>query len=724
MGGAGSVPANGASDQAAGKIDELQRQLDAAKAELARLQESVGASPGTETGLIAAKMSVSDKGAGQKGNLRREEVSADVLKKGDKAGEYKKIVIPKSEDVKNVLKKAVDANILFKGLRDEEKTDCVDAFYCVNLAAGDNAIVQYEAGDKFFVVESGQLDVLVAPDKSAAAVKYGQLADGDSFGELALMYSKPRAATIKATEPCVLWAINRTDYRAIHIHHKTLRKHVFEDYLRKVPDLAHLKPQEISRMADAVDEEEFEEGSAIIREGAIGDVFYIIEWGTVEYQRKDEGVVGTGGPGDYFGHKALLTEEKRAATVIAKSKVGCLTMSRNDFVQLLGSLKDIKNRHSGGTTASGAPPAAEGDAQAAGKGGASAQAAADEGTKYLKDIRFEDLQRKFPHKNNGASTQKNGAMHEIVLGQGAFGKVQIVKHIHTGETYALKALNKSQIVDNSLEAHVVDERKVMTMIDHPFLLKLYNSYWDSKYVYLLLELCLGGELFTMLRKYGRFEEKATKFYSSIVLQAFGHLHSKDIVYRDLKPENLMLDDKGYIKVVDFGLAKVVKDRTWTLCGTPDYLAPEIILSKGHDRAVDYWALGVLTYECLAGYVPFYAEDPMDVYQLILDGELKFPTHFSRACCDLIRKLLTSCQTKRLGNTKEGIQAIVKHRWFSGYDWEGLSNRSLVPPITITVKSPEDTSNFDEYPTELERVQDCNWVPPFPHEFKDGKTIGL
>jgi CRP-like cAMP-binding protein/tRNA A-37 threonylcarbamoyl transferase component Bud32 len=714
MGGASSVQAGGGGEQA-GKIAELQRELESAKAELERVKQSGG--PSTESvGMAPIKMSISAQGAGQKGNLRREEVSADVLKKGDKAGEYKKVVFAKSEEVKTLLKKAVDANILFKGLREEEKSDCVDAFYSVSLSAGANAIVQHEAGDKFFVVESGQLDVLVAPDKSAAAVKYGQLADGDSFGELALMYSKPRAATIKATEPCVLWAINRSDYRAIHIHHKTLRKHVFEEYLRKVPDLAHLKPQEISRMADAVDEEEFEEGSAIIREGAIGDVFYIIEWGTVEYQRKDEGVVGRGGPGDYFGHKALLTEEKRAATVIAKSKVGCLTMNRNDFVQLLGSLKDIKNRHSGGTTAQGG---AEGQPVSADQGeklGGAINGASSEGEKYIKNIRFEDLQRKFPH--------KNGATHEIVLGQGAFGKVQIVKHLHTGETYALKCLNKSQIVDNSLEAHVVDERKVMTMIDHPFLLKLYNSYWDAKYVYLLLELCLGGELFTMLRKYGRFQEKATKFYSSIVLQAFGHLHSKDIVYRDLKPENLMLDDKGYIKVVDFGLAKVVKDRTWTLCGTPDYLAPEIILSKGHDKAVDYWALGVLTYECTAGYVPFYAEDPMDVYQLILDGDLKFPSHFSRACCDLIRKLLTSCQTKRLGNTKEGIQAIVKHRWFSGYDWDGLYARTLAPPITITVKSPEDTSNFDEYPAEHEKVMDCAWVPPFPHEFKDGKTLGL
>lgn len=190
------------------------------------------------------------------------------------------------------------------------------------------------------------------------------------------------------------------------------------------------------------------------------------------------------------------------------------------------------------------------------------------------------------------------------------------------------------------------------------------------------------------------------------------MHGQRICYRDLKPENLCLDSRGFLKVVDFGLAKHVADRTWTLCGTPDYLAPEIILSKGHDMAVDYWALGVLLYEMTAGFVPFYSDDPMEVYQLILSDDVRYPSHFSRACSDLISKLLTSNQNKRLGNTKAGISGIIKHKWFSGFDWEGLLNFSMTPPIVPVVQGGDDVSNFDEYPEDEEDIPDSSWDPEF------------
>jgi serine/threonine protein kinase len=251
----------------------------------------------------------------------------------------------------------------------------------------------------------------------------------------------------------------------------------------------------------------------------------------------------------------------------------------------------------------------------------------------------------------------------------------------------------------------------MLELAHPFILKLHNSYKDTRYVYFLLELALGGELFTFLRKAGRFNEKSAKFYAAPVILAFELMHSKSIVYRDLKPENLILDSDGYIKVCDFGLAKVVTDRTWTLCGTPDYLAPEIILSKGHDRAVDYWATGILIYEMCAGFVPYYSDDPMEVYQLILGGDLKFPSHFSRACMDLCSKLLHQNQAKRLGNMKNGVKDIIKHKWFSGFDWGGLLSKKLTPPIQPVIKAADDMSNFDEYPEDEVEVAEClEWDP--------------
>merc|ERR1719453_1124075 len=227
------------------------------------------------------------------------------------------------------------------------------------------------------------------------------------------------------------------------------------------------------------------------------------------------------------------------------------------------------------------------------------------------------------------------------------------------------------------------------MLDHPFILKLYAAMQDLKYIYFVLELLLGGELFTWLRKQGRFDEPGAKFYSAQVVLGFQHMHQKKVAYRDLKPENLVLDDKGYLKIVDLGLAKVVEGKTWTLCGTPDYLAPEIILNEGHDKAVDYWALGVLIYELVAGMPPFYADDPMEVYEKILSSNLTIPQHFTKNLTDVVRKLLKLCQSKRLGNGKGGCGAIIKHKWFSGFDWEGLKNYELPSPITIKLSSTED-----------------------------------
>ncbi|WZN62896.1 cAMP-dependent protein kinase [Chloropicon roscoffensis] len=287
------------------------------------------------------------------------------------------------------------------------------------------------------------------------------------------------------------------------------------------------------------------------------------------------------------------------------------------------------------------------------------------------------------------------------LGTGTFGRVRLVKHKATGKFYALKALKKSEVIRLKQVEHIRSEKDILSRIDHAFIVHLFATFVDDTSLYMLMEYVAGGEIFSHLRERGRFSTDTSRFYAASIISAIQYLHTKDIIYRDLKPENLLLDYRGFLKVTDFGFAKVVTDRTWTLCGTPEYLAPEIIQSKGHGKSADWWALGILIYEMLAGYPPFYDENPFGIYQKILANKLEFPRHFDVHAKDLVKKLLQSDRTKRLGCLKNGAEDIKKHKWFKGYDWVSLNQQAQQPPIVPNVKGEGDTQNFDKYPDSID-----------------------
>ena len=198
------------------------------------------------------------------------------------------------------------------------------------------------------------------------------------------------------------------------------------------------------------------------------------------------------------------------------------------------------------------------------------------------------------------------------LGTGSFGRVHLVQSRHNQRFYAIKVLKKAQVVKMKQIEHTNDERTMLQRVKHPFLVNLWGTFQDSKNLYMVMDFIEGGELFSLLRKSQRFPNPVAKFYAAEVTLALDYLHSLDIIYRDLKPENLLLDRHGHIKITDFGFAKRCPDITWTLCGTPDYLAPEVVASKGYNKSVDWWSLGILTFEMLAGYPPFYDQSPMKV----------------------------------------------------------------------------------------------------------------
>lgn len=288
------------------------------------------------------------------------------------------------------------------------------------------------------------------------------------------------------------------------------------------------------------------------------------------------------------------------------------------------------------------------------------------------------------------------------LGTGTFGRVRLAKHKGDSNYYALKMLKKSEIIRLKQVDHIKNEVEILSKISHPFIVNLLSFFQDKTKLYLLIEYVSGGELFSYLRGEGRLPDSTAKFYAAEIVLAFAHLHLTNIAYRDLKPENLLITSTGHLKITDFGFAKVVEDRTWTLCGTPEYLAPEIIQSKGHGKSVDWWALGVLIYEMLAGYPPFYDENPFGIYQKILHGKIDYPAHFDSKVKDLIKKLLQSDRTKRIGCLKNGADDIKKHKWFSTLNGNRLSWTKMynceVPAPWIPPSSGEgDTQNFDPYP---------------------------
>lgn len=291
----------------------------------------------------------------------------------------------------------------------------------------------------------------------------------------------------------------------------------------------------------------------------------------------------------------------------------------------------------------------------------------------------------------------------VTLGTGTFGRVYLVRHRPTSRFFAMKTLKKSEVVRLKQVEHINSEKSILSTIDHPFIVNLYRTYKDDRYLYMLEEYVIGGEMFSHLRRAGRFSNEVARFYTAEIVLALEYLHSLNIVYRDLKPENLLIDSQGHIKITDFGFAKKVEDRTWTLCGTPEYLAPEIIQSKGHGKAVDWWALGILIFEMLAGYPPFFDDNPFGIYEKILGGRIQFPGHFDPNAKDLIRKLLASDRTRRLGNLKGGAGDIKQHKWFKGVDWNLLYYKRVQAPIIPEVEHEGDTNYFEKYEDSVEEV---------------------
>jgi len=286
-----------------------------------------------------------------------------------------------------------------------------------------------------------------------------------------------------------------------------------------------------------------------------------------------------------------------------------------------------------------------------------------------------------------------------VVGKGSFGKVLQVRNRHTNRVYAMKQLKKSHIIKRNQVEHTKTERYVLQHLRHNFIVRLHFAFQTDKKLFMLLDYCSGGELFFHLGKAGRFTESRARFYASEIVLALEYLHAKSVIYRDLKPENVLLNEEGHVKLTDFGLSKtniVGNQTTHSFCGTPEYLAPEILRRNGHGKAADWWSLGALLFEMLMGMPPFYSRDRDRLFEKILHSELRFPNYFSRNSQSILRELMERNPRKRLGS--ENVGQVREHSFFNGVDWVRLGRLEIEPPfkpkLMVDDNGVKGTSNFD------------------------------
>nr|XP_023023080.1 cGMP-dependent protein kinase, isozyme 1-like isoform X1 [Leptinotarsa decemlineata] len=596
---------------------------------------------------------------------KKQGVSAES---SEATGEANNISITKYEKdfrSKQLIKGAIMDNDFLKNLDTSQVREMVDSMYPKEFNAGSLVITEGEAGGALFVSAEGDFEVI----KDGKVL--GHMGPKKAFGELAILYNCTRTASIRAVTDVKVWILDRKVFQQIMMRTGLQRLQDNINFLKSVPLLQNLNNDVLAKIADVLEVEFYPAGAYIIRQGASGDTFFIMSSGSVKVTqrppgRMEEEEIRVLQRGDYFGEQALLKEDCRTASVIAMQPgVECLTLDRESFKQLIGDISEIREKDYG-------------DEERLNRASASLE------QQEYDFIELDDLDVL------------------ATLGLGGFGRVELVQYNKDPSlTFALKCLKKQHIVDTQQQDHIYSERDIMMNCRSPFICRLYRTYRDSKYVYMLLEACLGGEVWTILRDRGCFDDHTTRFITGCVIEAFDYLHSRGIIYRDLKPENLLLDAQGYVKLVDFGFSKRLgySSKTWTFCGTPEYVAPETILNKGHDRSVDFWALGILMHELLTGHPPFTAPDPMKTYTVILKGidMIDFAkNNVGRTAQSLIKKLCRDCPSERLGCQRGGTQDIKKHKWYQGFDWDGLIARTLPAPIQQVVRGPCDTSNFDTF----------------------------
>mmetsp|Transcript_49647 Transcript_49647/g.118207 ORF Transcript_49647/g.118207 Transcript_49647/m.118207 type:complete len:963 (-) Transcript_49647:64-2952(-) len=540
----------------------------------------------------------------------------------------------------------------FKQLTDYQQTAVIDSFQEVSIGAGEKVVAAGSQAQLIIVIE-GEVSIAAPAEKSGGTMTPARgsrgsdasgrdfagspsgrsiLTAGMSYGGKALLENIPIEEELTATTPVRLHRLehSRLEQALKEPLNAVIRVNEIKKVLSDIFLFKNLNEEQIDRTVRALEKKKFAANEVIVQQGDEANLFYLIQRGSIDVL-KDEERVRTLGRWDYFGERGLLLQERRSATCKALEACTCLMLDSSVFTDIVGTFrKELEHRM------------------------------------YLQDLNIQmaDLRLR------------------AVVGRGSFGIVKLVyHHSDTRLTYALKCVSKKQVIKQGQQKSIVIERDINAQCYHPCIMQFIKTFQDDSDVYFLTEFLGGGDLFYAIREIGTLSKLQSQFFGASITLALEYLHARSIMYRDLKPENVLLDFAGHAKLVDFGCCKKAL-RTNTLVGTPEYFSPEVIIGKGYTCSIDWWALGVMMHEFIVGPLPFGRDtkDQLDLFREILEAPLQFPNYVrDEAAISVITGLLERIPELRLGASMRGAKEIKDHRYFNGFDWDALVGCSMKPP---------------------------------------------
>lgn len=534
----------------------------------------------------------------------------------------------------------------FKQLTNKQQDQFIEVFEDVTLKEGE-VVIQPGALGQMVVVIEGEAGVMQKPAEELAGVPTAKLKEsakqvltsGMTYGAGNILNNKEMKHSVVALTSGA--RLHRVGHSAVMEALKAnlsdvIRQNEISKVLSDIFLFKNLTDQQMDLTVKSLNRKSYKPGETIVKQGDDAERFYLIQEGTV-LVNKDESKIRNLGRWDYFGERALIKQEKRSATCIAEDACVVLSLDSKVFSDIVGIFrKELVHRMN---------------------------------LQDL-DITMKDLRLK------------------AVVGRGSFGIVKLVHHKSDDKRcYALKCVGKKQVVRQGQQKSMCIEREINAQCYHPCIMQFIKTFQDSKNVYFLTEFLGGGDLFYAIREIGNLSKAQSQFYSGSIACALEYLHARSILYRDLKPENVLLDFIGNAKLVDFGCCKIAA-RTNTLVGTPEYFAPETILGKGYTAAIDWWALGVMLHEFVVGPLPFgrQTEDQLELFREILEAPLQFPNYIEdESAISIINGLLERTPELRLGASTKGAKELKEHGYYNKFDWDALAGRYMKPPWTPNLR---------------------------------------